>query len=75
MKFTCAAEIDAPLEKVVRLFENPDNLNKWITGLVSFTHKSGTPGQPGAKSEIVIQAGKQKIELLETIISNSPPTN
>ena len=49
--YTVAIEIDLPRDRVIELFDNPDNLFKWQTGLQSFDHLSGEPGQPGAKSK------------------------
>ncbi len=71
--FIVAVEIDLPRERVIELFDNPDNLYKWQTGLQSFEHVSGEPGQPGAVSKFVYQQGKQRIELTETITKRNLP--
>lgn len=60
-------EIDLPRERVIELFDNPDNLPKWQKGLQSFEHLSGEPGQPGAKSKLVYLNGKHHFELIETV--------
>ena len=73
MKFTCSVEINAPLNKVVELFDNTDNLKKWQEGFVSFDTISGMPGTPGAKSKIVYNSGKHVIELTETIKTKDLP--
>ena len=52
MKYQNEIEIDLPVNKVVELFDNPENLKRWMPGLQSFEHISGTPGQPGAKSRL-----------------------
>ena len=57
MKYTTEIEIEKPIEKVIELFDNPDNLKKWMEGLQSFEHLSGTPGQPGAKSRLFFKMG------------------
>ena len=71
--YTISVEIDLPREKVVELFDNSDNMFHWQTGLKSFEHLSGEPGQPGAKSKMVYVNGKHTIELIETISKRNLP--
>lgn len=73
MKYTCETEINKPVDKVVELFDNPDNLKKWMEGLQSFEHISGTPGQPGAKSRLKFKMGKRELEMIETITVRDLP--
>ena len=72
-EFTVAVDIDLPRDRVIELFDNPDNLFKWQAGLQSFEHLSGQPGQPGAKSKLVFQNGKHTIELIETVTDRNLP--
>ncbi len=73
MKFTCFVEIYKPIEKVIQLFDNDDNLKEWQDGFVSMDNISGTPGHAGAKSKLVYNTGKHIIELIETIhVKNLP---
>ena len=73
MKYTTEIEINKPIQKVVELFDNPDNTDKWMEGLVSFEPISGTPGQPGAKSRLKFKMGKREMEMIETItVANLP---
>ncbi|MDZ4757559.1 MAG: SRPBCC family protein [Bacteroidota bacterium] len=73
MKYTTEIEINIPVNKVVELFDNPDHLSKWMEGLQSFQHLSGTAGQPGAKSKLVFKLGKRDIEMIETIVVRNLP--
>ncbi len=73
MKFTCTVDIDLPLDRVVALFDNDDNLRKWQPGFVSKEHLSGTPGTVGATSRIIFDSGKHVMVLRETIQSNNLP--
>jgi hypothetical protein len=73
MKFTCSVEIDLPVEKVVRLFDNDENLKEWQDGFISIEHISGIPGESGAKSRIIFQTGRHKMELIETILVKNLP--
>ncbi len=73
MKYSSQIEINAPITAVIDLFDNPDNLGKWMEGLQEFTHLSGTLGEPGAKSRLVFQMGKRKIEMIETVTVRDLP--
>ena len=73
MKYSTEIEINKPIDKVIELFDNPDNMDKWMEGLQSFEPLSGTPGQPGAKSRLKFKMGKREIEMIETITSRNLP--
>ena len=73
MKYTVEIEINLPREKVIELFDSTENMKKWQCDLVSFTHKSGEPGQVGAISELVYQMGKRRIDVVETITKRDLP--
>ena len=73
MKYTTKVEIDKPIDEVVKLFDNPDNLKEWMDGLQSFEHISGNPGEAGAKSRLKFETGKRKIEMIETLHEHNLP--
>jgi carbon monoxide dehydrogenase subunit G len=73
MKYTCEIEINQPINKVIELFDNPDNLKQWMDGLQSFEHISGEPGAPGAKSRLKFKMGKREMEMIETITVRNLP--
>ena len=73
MKYQNEIVIDLPVEKVVALFDDPENLKHWQPGLQSFEHISGTPGQPGAKSRLQYKMGNRDIEMIETITKRNLP--
>lgn len=73
MKYSSHILIDLPRERVIELFDNPDNMSKWMKGLESFETFEGEPGQPGAKSKMVFQMGKRRIEMVETIHKRELP--
>lgn len=73
MKYTSEIVINKPIDRVIELFDNPDNMGKWMEGLISFEHISGKQGQPGAKSRLKFKMGKREIEMIETInVRNLP---
>ena len=71
--YTVEVEIDLPRDRVIELFDDPENLCKWQTGLRSFDHVSGEPGQPGAKSKLVYVNGRHRVELIETVTERNLP--
>lgn len=73
MKYTLEIDIAQPLGKTIELFDNPENLPKWQDGLVSFTHRSGTPGEEGAVSDLVYKMGRREISMTETIVKRNLP--
>lgn len=73
MKYTNEIIINLPVEKVIEKFDNPDNLKHWMTGLVSFEHISGVPGQVGAKSKLKFRHKNREQEMIETITVRDLP--
>ena len=73
MKYINQIDLELPIEEVVELFDNPDNMKHWQPGLLSFEHLSGTPGQVGAKSKLKYQMGNRKVEMIETITKRNLP--
>ena len=73
MKYTREIEIDLPRDRVIELFMDRDNMPKWQTGLKSFEHVSGEPGQPGETSRLVYEHRGQDVEMIETVTSQSLP--
>lgn len=74
MQYTIETEINQPRQKVIELFDNPDNLAFWQPGFISFTHESGEPGQPGAVSRIRYDHGKgREFDMIETVTVRNLP--
>ena len=74
MKFTCSVDINAPIEMVVALFEDPNNLVEWQDGYLGMQLLSGEEGQPGAKTKLKYKVGRRTIDLIETLEVNNLPT-
>lgn len=73
MKFNCYVDIDLPIDRVVELFDNPDNMKHWQDGFISFEHMSGRPGGVGAKSKIRYKTKQGDFDLIETITVKNLP--
>lgn len=73
MKFTCSVDINLPINRVVELFDNVDNLKHWQDGFISHENVSGPPGESGSISRFKYKSGKREINLTETIVINDLP--
>lgn len=73
MKYKLELNIDLARDKVIELFDDPENLKKWQKGLISFESSEGEPGKEGSKSLLKYKTGKREIEMTETILSRKLP--
>ncbi len=73
MKFTLEIEINLPRDKVIELFDNPDNLVEWQNGFVSYEPLEGKPGEEGSTARLRYKMGKRDIEMTETITKRNLP--
>ncbi len=73
MKFSCQIIINQPLERIVELWQNPDNNKYWQDGFERIEHLSGTPGEINAKSMLYFKNGQREMVLQETILKNDLP--
>ena len=73
MQYTVEIELDLPRSRVIELFDDPANMPKWQRGLQVYEPLEGEPGQPGARSRLVFQLGKRKMEMIETITERDAP--
>ena len=73
MKYKNEVIINAPIDKVVELFDDADNLKKWQPGLISIDHLTGDYGQVGSTYKLKFKMGKRDMEMIETIkVKNFP---
>jgi carbon monoxide dehydrogenase subunit G len=74
MKYSLDIEINLPREKVIELFDNPDNLKQWQPGFISYKHLSGDAGKPGSKTKLLYKmGGRREVEMIETITVRNLP--
>ena len=73
MKYTVSIDINHPIDRVIELFDNEENMFDWMEGLESFERLSGEPGEPGAKSKLRFKTKKREIEMVETIEEKNLP--
>lgn len=73
MQFECLVVINLPIDEVVELWKDPNNLKHWQEGLVSYEPLEGTKGTVGAKSRYIYEQGKRRMEITETIQAMNLP--
>ena len=73
MKYTVSTIINKPVNEVVELFDNEENMFKWMEGLQSVELLSGEKGKKGAKSKMKFITGKRELEMVETILESNLP--
>ncbi len=73
MKFTCSVVINKPIEELVDLVMDPNNLAHWQDGYEGIEYLSGDPGKVGSKSRLQYKMGKRSMDLIETIEKNNIP--
>lgn len=70
MKFSYSVDINAPREKVVKLFNNTGHYPQWFASFVSYEQLSGNYAEVGAKARVMF---KNNMEITETILVNNLP--
>ena len=73
MRYETEIIINLPRARVIDLFDSFDNLKQWQEGLISYEHISGEPGKPGAKTRLLYDMGRRRMEMIETIIERNLP--
>jgi hypothetical protein len=72
MMYIVSVEIAQPRERVAQLLADPEQMPKWLRGLVLHEPTDGVHGQVGTTSRVVMQTGQQKFECIETITRREP---
>ena len=73
IKYTEEIEINANIDTVIALFDNPYNMQKYMDGIESYKIVEGNIREVGAKAEMIVLMGEKKIIMIEEIISNNLP--
>lgn len=73
MKFKLELSLNKPRAEVWRIFDDPNNLNKWQPSLINTERMSGTNGQPGAITKLTFRSGEREFALLEKVTLRAEP--
>ena len=67
MEYKTDIIIEKPIDEVMELFKNPDNLKHWQSGLQSTKLLKGKSGEKGAKRKLKINIEGRQVTMIETI--------
>ena len=78
VKYSEEIVINANIDTVSVLFDNPDNMKEYMDGIESYTVLSGNIREVGAKAELIVNYVEKnevisKIVMVEEIITNNLP--
>ncbi|HEU0292910.1 MAG TPA: SRPBCC family protein [Anaerolineales bacterium] len=73
MKYKLELPIHKPRAEVWKIFDDPDNMNKWQPSLIKIECVNGTAGQPGAVSRLTFKSGEREYALTETVLFRAEP--
>ncbi len=73
MRLAYDTHLPRPRADVVALFRDPSLRPRWQPGLVVIRPLAGTPGEAGARSELVCSLGPRRVVMIETVTACAPP--
>lgn len=73
MKFICETRIARAKDAVVELWADESRLPDWQPGFVRQDHLAGKPGEPGARTRVVLEQNDRPMELIATVVENNLP--
>jgi hypothetical protein len=73
MKYSVSINISKPINEVIRLFDDPNNLKHSFPNLEFTELISGTAGQPGAITRMTFKNKNRTIVLIEKILVRNYP--
>ena len=73
IEYTEEIIIDSNIDSICALFNNPDNMSKYMKEFKKYKLLEGKQGNNGAKSEVTVNINEQEIVLIEEIINNNLP--
>ena len=73
MKYKLELPIHKPRAEVWKIFDDPDNMNKWQPSLIKIERVNGTSGQPGAVSRLTFKSGEREYALIEKVLFRAEP--
>lgn len=68
MKYKLELTLNKPRHEVWRVFDDPNNLDKWQPLLTKVEHLEGITGQPGSVTKLNFKNGEREYFLVERVI-------
>ena len=72
MNITTSIIINKPVKEVWDFYDNPDNLERWLTNFKSFELISGKQGETGTKAKHIYEEKGRLITMYEVITEKVP---
>ncbi len=63
----CSVTVNAPASKTFEVFNNPENMGKWMDNFISIENISGEKNQIGSKWKMVFNENGRELVITETI--------
>lgn len=73
MKYTCTVDISLTFHECANLWADERHFHLWQDGFQSIIPLEGKPSEVGSTATILLEQGKRKMELKETILTNNLP--
>jgi uncharacterized protein YndB with AHSA1/START domain len=73
MNYRLELILDRPRAEVWKIFDDPDNMNKWQPSLVKLERVSGTAGRPGSVTALTFKNGDREFSLTEEVTFRAEP--
>lgn len=73
MKYMKEVEIGLPVEKVLELLQDPENMQHWQPGLIGYEPLDEKTGEVGSRMKLRFKMGKREIEMIETVLEKNLP--
>jgi uncharacterized protein YndB with AHSA1/START domain len=73
MKYALELTINKPRAEVWRIFDDPNNMDKWQPSLTRTERLEGTAGQPGSVAKLTYTSGEREYSLIEKVIHRQEP--
>ena len=73
MKYSKEVDIELPVDKVLELMQDPENMKHWQPDLLGYEPLDDNTGEVGSQMKLRFRMGKREIEMIETVLEKDLP--
>lgn len=73
MKYRLELTLQKPRAEVWRIFDDPNNMDKWQPTLTKIERLEGVAGQPGSVAKLTFKNGDREFSLIEKVTHRAEP--
>ena len=73
MKYKLELTLQKPRAEVWRIFDDPNNMDKWQPTLTKIERLEGVAGQPGSVAKLTFKNGDREFSLIEKVTYRAEP--